>query len=44
MYDVLFTSVKSAVKEAIKDGWTTDFDAAWDHRIEQLLTEIKRAH
>ena len=42
MYDVLFAAVKSAVKEAISDGWNSEFDAAWDYRIEHLLAEISR--
>jgi hypothetical protein len=44
MYDDLFAAVKSAVKEAISDGWNSDFDTAWDQRIKHVLAEISRLH
>ncbi len=40
MYRDFFDALQVSVKESLGDAWTTDFDAAWSARIEDLLEKI----
>ncbi len=42
MYNAFLASIKHAVKVTIDDLWQKEHDMAWDTRIEQILTAIKR--
>ncbi len=43
MYGDFFEALRVSVKESLGDAWTTDFDAAWQARIEALLAKIAEA-
>jgi len=44
MYENLLTAVRDTVRDALGKDWNAAMNAAWNERIDDLLTEIRRRH
>lgn len=40
MYRPLFDSFYETVKEFVKDGWRSEFDTAWQTRIDEVMSAL----
>lgn len=42
MYSALFDAIRQTVRGALANGWTADFEGAWQRRIAALTQQISR--
>jgi hypothetical protein len=41
MYEAFFVAIKEVVRIGVGDGWTSREEAAWQSRIEQILSRVR---